>query len=412
MDGASTNVYRSGSITAGENVVCWLFLIVMMLYRPTIFGMSTTTLAVLASVMLILLFSRKICIERTTLRMTMIVAMFFAYTFIVDYLYLGTLNTDAFKAIISIAAILFFYDALLKNKKYRIKFVKIFIGMLVFFAASCLITNTLTILLRNSEHLLYFDYVNTESGYHMYIYFPFTPAYGRRMVGSFSFVRLTALFRECGITQMFYIWAYAESDYYFRDSKWLGIIKGLLLLGTMFCLSTSGFLNLTIYFALEFVFNLISFDKRKKRRRVLVIILLISITVLSQAIPDMSLSNKNEISLSARTDSYKAMFSLIKSSPVGIIFGYSGVNIESSSLGLLQQIYHIGIVGLLLYAIIPLIAIKRVKDRRRFILANVAGFVTLLFAQPIWMAPIVVLMWVLPYDYIADRRILLTNKST
>lgn len=372
-----------------------VFLVVFLLYRPTIFGNVTTATALLLSIVLLFL-KHKLVVTNKLVTVSFSVIIYFTYAILMEKIHTSVLYYDGFKAILSIVVILIFYNSFLKNSCYRIAFARSFIIMLVFFAASCLVTDLLTIFLRNSEKLMLFEYYQEASGYHLYIYFPFTPAYGRRQIGSFAFVRLTALFRECGIAQMFYIWALSEAPYYFKNNN-IKIIRFLLMMGTGLCISTAGFINLVAYFSLDIVFNFAKTDKKNNRKKVIAAIFLVVVFILMQSIPDMSISGKNVISLGARISVYEEIFRLIKGEPLGLLFGYD-VILEGSGLSLMQQVYMIGIVGTILYSMIPITCAKGCKNYKRFLLANIAGFITLLFSQPIWMAPIVILMWYLPYN--------------
>ena len=67
-------------------------------------------------------------------------------------------------------------------------------------------------------------------------------------VGSLSFPRLQSVFRESGIAQAFFVWAFAMA-YFGSKNKWLllGLIFGLLL-----TFSTTGLTTALIVFPLVF----------------------------------------------------------------------------------------------------------------------------------------------------------------
>ena len=377
-----------------SSIIAFLFWISIVLYKPTMIGAILTPVAMLFSFFIFLIYHTTFKRIHLTGSQGIIVLciLYYAYCLFLYYVRKNTVFVNYIKALLSVSLLVFVSLIVLFSDSIRTKFVRLFILALVLWSLSYVCSLPVMLATRNAYALPVFQMnMPRYEDYTLALYFPVTPGFGRISIGSFQFLRLTGLFRECGIAQLFYIWAISEAEYYFNIPKW---IKRLLVLGLLFCFSTMGYVNLVIWMCAKLFLNMKnSMDKKSFRRNLLLILYLVIFVIAFANIPGIRIADKAKVSFNARFGGYMEIFELFKSNP---LFGTDSF-VENSSSGLFQMIYQIGLVGLILYYSIILFAFFHAQNKKRFILANLAGIITLTISQPIWDAPLLFLLWAMPY---------------
>lgn len=385
-----------------KKILAGIAVAVAMLYKPTMLGANLTPLAMILTALLAGYYCWRqgwqLQILKSSLTLLISIAAYYIYRIIHAIVLSGQLDVSVLKAT---GSVLFFVGALsvlLADRDIRRLFVKGFILLLVFFVCSYLLSLPFFFFLDYSVYALeVFGIDIPRYGYHFAIYFPLTPATGRWTILDIQFLRLSALFRECGIAQLFYIWAFSECEHYFQNAK---KIKILLFLGVIFCFSTAGYICLIAFLGLKLVLSIRkNASKQQKKALLYVGIPLVVAVVAFTCIPGISIWSKNPESLLPRLGSLPAA---LEAWSKHFIFGSLEMEIESTGNSMFQLCYRIGLVGLLLYYGIYVVALKNAADKRRFILANVAALLTLSLSQNIYDAPLVYLLILLPYGEEAE----------
>ncbi len=374
-----------------------LLVMIMMLYKPTTLGAITTPIAMILSVLMLFLFSnrngKKLPISNHVMKMIASVVLYYSYCFFNCWVQTGLVKNTAFKAMISICMIIACYSILLSEIDTYKAFCKAFILFLVFQVCSYLITFALSIGRSNVYSLEAFSLYIEKYGYNLNMYYPFTFATGRWIIFSKQILRLSAMFRECGIAQLFYIWAYSECKYFFERSQ---LIKIILFLGILFCLSTAGYVCLIAFLVLELLLTRKEYSKKQIGIRISMVLVVMGLIIMVFTFPGIRIADKNAVSIKSRLGYYEIVFDLLKKN---LLFGIGANTITGTATTFLQTLYGIGIVGFWLYISIFINAYNSAIDKKRFVLANLASIITLMFSQPIYDAPIVFLLAVLPYGY-------------
>lgn len=382
---------REKKILAGVAVAA------VMLYKPTMLGANLTPLGMILTALLVVYYCWRqgwqLQFLKSALALMIPVAAYYGYRIIHAIVLSGQLDISILKAS---GSVLFFVGAmsvLLADHDIRRLFVKGFISLLVFFVCSYLLSLPFFFVLDYSVYALeVFGIDIPRYGYHFAIYFPLTPATGRWTIAEIQFLRLASLFRECGIAQLFYIWAFSECEHYFEKTRW---IKVLLFLGVVFCFSTAGYICLIAFLGLKLLLSIRKNAGKQQARKLLYVGIPLAVAVIAfSCIPGISIWNKNPDSLLPRLGSLPAA---LEAWSKHFIFGSLEMEIESTGNSMFQLCYRIGLVGLLLYYGIFLFAFKNAADKRRFILGNVAALLTLSLSQNIYDAPLVYLLILLPY---------------
>lgn len=215
------------------------------------------------------------------------------------------------------------------------------------------------------------------------VYLPFTIAYGAGKVGSFDIVRMLGFGRECGISQTFYIWAFFKCEDYFKRYRLIRLIMGL---GILCCFSTTGLIIFSVSFVAYLILN---YKKGSKLAKYLILIAVIVLILLCSG--TYSIANRMEKSYADRLDNMIQGVKLLLEYP---IFGYGfmrpvAVDNDLSDICLLSSMGKIGIVGLILFLSIYVIAFVMSEDKKKFIICNCAFFVTTLLAQPLYAVPLI-----------------------
>lgn len=378
------------------NIFVLLFLLIVFLYKPTTIGAILTPIAMVLT-FLCIVFHKKASLRKSVFLMSIAAIMFYTYIFMLDAIKMNTIELNYYKAAISIITLIIGFDLSL-SKIQKELFKKYFILLLCFFSLSCICSIFLCSSGANVESLEICRFHIEAYDYNLTILFPFTPYTGVIPFDFLTIPRLSALFRECGIAQLFYCWAIAESDYYFNSNKL--VVKFLLYAGAICCLSTAGFVSLFLLVSLKFVYKL--FSEKISLLKILTIPILFGAVLglywLVQFAPIIGMENKNQTSSDARLGNIDVIFNTWTQSPSNFIFGAEMDMIGSAGTAFYQRFYYIGLLGVILYALIIYFGYRYSKNHKRFILANVAGIVTALMAQPIWDAAILILLWTMPYS--------------
>lgn len=219
--------------------------------------------------------------------------------------------------------------------------------------------------------------------------FPFSVLYHDMNIGTLSFPRFQHVFREAGIAQAFFIWAFAMA-YFQSKSRWLllGLILGLLL-----TFSTTGVASALIVLPLLFVAKRgLQGTPPQKLINIIMYLFFISI-VLSLAyysalnIPYFGVMDKIGTHGASIND---RLPDLDKVSLLGN--GFYSTSDQNSSINLLKAMESIGIVSSLLYVFLFTfmcwIGTGAVNGFKSFI-ALLPLFITSLSAQPIIDASLV-----------------------
>jgi len=304
------------------------------------------------------------------------------------------INFSLIKALLSGTLLVIFVLIVMHDEYSRVSIPSAFIELLCFFSLSYIITFLASFIVPNLDALKYVSVEIPGYRYTFDLYFPITPAYGEVRFFGKSVLRLTATFRESGIAQLFYVWAYSESDYYFSNKKFTKI---MLIIGIIACQSTAGYFSFLIYLAFKMFVRFLNAKKISNLWSVLgLAILIVFVYWIYTSIPQLNLITKNAYSTGARIGNLRDVYGTLREHP---LFGADTVDYNLYGNSLLQLSANIGLLGLLLYLHIIFRAFLLSDNKQRFILSLLAMFVTLFISQPICDTPIVFMMMVMPYSY-------------
>ncbi|NVO72624.1 O-antigen ligase family protein [Photobacterium damselae] len=372
-----------GASTIYDKTIVFLLITATFLFPPSMLGLKSTPFAMIVTMVAFLLTIIKLKRIHISKRDVVILITFFIFIFYIIFqsTYLvGEVNILYTKAFVSISFALFVFSFSFRIPELKKKYFKVLIGVFVFFVISNIVTILFTFLI-GSNNLLIYELPLYGDTYKLSIYFPLTISYGRLNFYGVDIQRLSALFREPGITQAFYLWAFVVSDRYYSNQ----FVKPLLALGVIMTLSTSGFIGLFI------IIVLVYFLKKISIKNILFLMLLIppSLYVYNN-IPGISLESKNQGSYDARVVKLEESLEIYKENP---IFGIGASNnyIEGTSTAFLQQAYSIGSVGIIFYFLIFIMACVYLKkiERKLFVISFIPILLTLATSQPIALTPIV-----------------------
>ena len=385
-------------IKIGKKQLAILLIVVMLLYKPTTLGSVLTPIAMASSMLLLLLYGKKrgsfkYPMTRVGKKIIFPIYLYYIYCFFQEYVMSGVLNYNILKGGISILIFVITVSVFMADEPIRFDFVKGFIRLLEFWVISYIISLPLFFITSNVYELEVLGIDIPVYGYHLAFYFPFTPATGRLTLFGIQFLRLASLFRECGIAQLFYIWAFEECHYYFNKVK---THRTILLLGVVFCFSTAGYVCLIAYLVTDMVLNSTRKKNKKEfKRSIGIIVLCVAIVIAFMTVPGIKLEDKNKVSYNARITSLGNAMEAMKENP---LFGTGEFFIESTGNSLLQSVYKVGLIGIGLYYAIFVDALRYSRNKKRFILANIASVLTLSLSQPIFDAPLIFLLVIIPYE--------------
>ena len=291
-----------------KRILAGIAVAIAMLYKPTMLGANLTPLALVLTVLLAVYYcwrqGWRLYLLTTSLKLMIPIAAYYGYRLIHAVTLTGQLDMSVLKAAGSVLVFVGAMSVFLADRDMRHLFVKYFFLLLAFFVCSYLVSLPLFFCLDIVYGLEVYGKEIPRYGYYFAIYFPFTPATGRWTILDIQFLRLSALFRECGIAQLFYIWAFSECEHYFQNAK---KIKILLFLGVIFCFSTAGYICLIAFLGLKLVLSIRkNASKQQKKALLYVGIPLVVAVVAFTCIPGISIWSKNPESLLPRLGSLPA----------------------------------------------------------------------------------------------------------
>lgn len=385
---------RWRKLTLISKVLLTLMLLSIFLYKPTVIGINFTPFGMILSLISCILFTisskQKITVSTKNMAIMLAVLIYFVYVCIQSVILLGWYDINLVKACVSIICLLFCFSIIFQNKLIEYYLFKLFIGVLLFFVVSNIFT-LIFAKMFSLEQVLLLDIPMMDDGYRLQVYFPFTAVYGRFMIFGELIMRLTSLFREPGIAQAFYLWAFVVCGRYYQ-SKFL---KYLLLLGVIMNLSTVGFLNLMVVLGLISIFNM---KISNLSAPIVSFLLLVGAFGIFSSIPGVSLDSKSSVSYDARVGKLDEGVNEFFQAPI-FGNGASDLYIEGTATSFLQQSYAVGAVGVILYLFIFVTGFLAEKGSKKdYFLAYVAIMITLLFSQPIEISPLVMLLLLVDFS--------------
>lgn len=400
MKGIETDIYTWKYVKGIDKLLILLMILSAYLLKPMMLGANWTPVSMGILLFLTITYvvknkySYKIFILRKNIFIILAIISYFVYCAIQNLLLIGDLPNSIVKAFFSILVVAICFTILLGDKTLNYYFFKIYIITLGAFSVSYLVTFILSCFI-GLDKLLVFQTTIDGYGYALKIYFPFTSGTGTLPVAGMQIIRNSALLRECGITQLFYLWAFASSDRFFRNSKY---IKALMIIGTISCFSTTGYINLLFVFCFLILANYKKLrTKNSKIRLMLSLIALITFYWGFNNIEGIRMEDKADVSYNARIDKLYEGLDLLQENPLFGV-GYSNAYVVGTSTSFLQRSYTIGLFGLFLYLNIFIVAYAFTRMKSRYVLAILPLIVTVLFAQPIDEACLIFILLIYNYD--------------
>ncbi|SCW52173.1 hypothetical protein SAMN04487970_101250 [Paenibacillus tianmuensis] len=371
-----------------------LLLIATFMMRPTAFGQSMSSLAIVISLGAVYFHIAEHSIKKNLrfarhIQFVLVVSVvMWVYFFSHAGIHSG-LNFDfVVKATVTHIVILFSFALILSEEKANQMYFRGFIFIMMAFVISYYITLALSFVIP-WEALFMFK-IDVES-YETTgkTYFPFTVLYSFIEMPGLNLPRLLGLFRESGIFQAFLIWALFCLKSYGLNRGW---IKVVLFLGVGATLSTTG---LAIYFvalALRYMLD---------RRSVKAVLIFSFMFYAAFYAPFIGLNEKSEklgASVTDRSDATLEGLRLFLDHPFGTGMynaGYS--NVDQLGINLLSSMYMIGIIGVLLVLIVYFATAATVENKKEYFVAITPLFMTLLISQPVLDAPLFYIMLMAAY---------------
>lgn len=218
------------------------------------------------------------------------------------------------------------------------------------------------------------------------LYFPYSVNWAAVGIGGYSIPRMLGVYREAGMAQIFFFTAYFLS--YLVSFNRIKLVRTLLLLGGILTFSTSGLLSFFIGYLVLNYFPQWSIKFSAKKLLVIFIVIPVVLAVLIFT-PDIGILDKiTSISGNQRTQSFLYSINLLAENPLFGAGYYKGFeNMERLGeeyvqfLGIIGVAYQIGIVGLVLYFLPWLYAIRYFHNKKT-VFVLMPCFVTLFFSQP------------------------------
>lgn len=228
------------------------------------------------------------------------------------------------------------------------------------------------------------EYVYAYEGHTLY--FPYSVNWASVGIGGFSIPRMLGIYREAGMAQLFFFTAYFFT--YIINFNRIKLVRTLLLLGGILTFSTSGLLS---FFIGYLVLNYFPQWRIKFSARKLLIIFIVIPVILTVLIftPDIGILDKiASISGSQRTQSFLYSINLFAENPLfgtGYYKGFEDMERLGEEyvqfLGIIGVAYQIGIVGLALYFLPWLYAIRYFHSKTT-VFVLIPCLATLFFSQP------------------------------
>lgn len=365
-----------------------LFVLGLLLLRPTAFGQSLSTLGII-----IILSTAGMSVldgKIKKLRYNNITSVYIilCILFLCLYLMLNGMTSQSsnmdfvIKGVISVAivSIVTFVHSV---DKYFIK--RIFDLLAYIFALtalSCSVTFLISRFIPLETMLLgkysIEGYSGPESGN---IYFPLSHLYSYFSFNGQLYPRFSGFFREAGIFQAVLLWTIAYV-YIHRLPYWL-IIS--CLLGVIVTFSTTGIIVGAALLIL--IFGLFS----KIHLLYRIILLVITISFLPMVIyetPGIGLNDKPSVSISDRSQAVQMGVRDISSNLTGQGYYSQGVQISNQGINLISYIFFIGIMGFVLAVMPYFVAFALNRYHSQAIILLFPLFVTSILTQPLLDAPL------------------------
>lgn len=297
-----------------------------------------------------------------------------------------------------------------QERNVQRKFCRMLILIMAFFVLSYVISFALSLVVGWDKLKLFeIDYsyfVNAP------VFFPFTIAYGHGTIAGIDIWRLLGIGRESGITQTIYMWGFFVADDYFNKAN---IIKILMVLGLVVCFSTTG---MVIFVGIQ-VLNLLMqrWKKLFSFNTLAITIVIVMFVYLLVAGDTFSFSYRFEMSYSDRIDAMEyAMTNLVKSPFFGVGFMRTpNVSTIQSDISLIASTGQIGLIGILLFLLVYLVALLNTKDkqaRKKFMFSNSGFLLTTLFAQPLFYSGLIYYFLLMDYSINQNKHIQSKNELT
>ena len=163
-------------------------------------------------------------------------------------------------------------------------------------------------------------------------------------------------------------------------------IRFLMGMGILFCFSTTGLVIFAVSFVAYLIFN---YKKAKKLTKYLILLSVIVFILLFSG--TYSISNRLETSYGDRLENILIGLKMLCDYPV---FGYGYMRPvaeynDLSDICLLSSMGKIGIVGLILFFSVYVVAFIMSKDKKKFVICNCGFILTTLLAQPLYAVPLI-----------------------
>ena len=228
--------------------------------------------------------------------------------------------------------------------------------------------------------------------------FPFTIVYGSGSVGGMTIWRLLGLARESGIMQMLFAWAYFVSDGRFRFD---GIVKVLLTIGVLVCLSTTGLALFVGAILLKVLVNRQSKFLSFNSFFIVIIVVLVGWILLGSG--SYGISNRMSVSYVDRSVAMDYSTRYLKQAPLfGVGFmslpENAGVQWNICLLGSAGQIGYVGLFLFFLTYVVGFFSCKSPDGRKYFLFANLSFFLTTVLSQPLFYSGLIYMFLFFDYD--------------
>lgn len=349
-----------------NNVLLSIWAITMLLFRPCVIGEEANVaiyfIFVTLTFLIAILNARSYLLQAKNFKMALCILVLMVYLFCQ-----GLLLSDALSSVVNssivIIGVTFCLMLILNNKNNN----QIILKAIIYFHFLLCVSAILTFILLCFNHfnvksvpLIAKLYLYSKGGPAEEIYgehailFPVTLIWGRLTTIGFDFPRFLGIYRESGMTQIFYITCYFLT--FFIDLRFKRVVRFSLLFGSILTFSTGGFISLAFGYIFMTLFN-------KSKGALLIkkgLIILLSAGILSIAIflPGLGIMSKStQINGIDRTNSYSYSIKRFLDSPFigqGYYKGFSKdsegrFNGEQGFIGLIGTVYQFGLIGLILY---------------------------------------------------------------
>ncbi len=375
-------------------IIFWTF--AFLCFRPSIFGEKYNLIVFITflSLSILLIGLEKPSIRRNPFSISLLIGMMALYFFTQGFL-LGSPTSIIFNSCFLIVFVSLLVAIVMPVNTLPI--LKAFVHIHVVLAISSIITISLFFLLglnpdnlislldlgpllgRTQEEYKYAFEAHT-------LYFPYSVNWASIGIGGYSIPRMLGIYREAGMAQIFFFTAYFFT--YLVDFNRIKLVRALLLLGGILTFSTSGLLSFFVGYLFLNYFPQWKIRFSAKKLLIIFIVIPVILTILIFT-PDIGILDKiASISGSQRTQSFLYSINLFAENPLFGIGYYKGFeDMERLGeeyvqfLGIIGVAYQIGIVGLVLYFLPWLYAIRYFHNRTT-VFVLIPCFVTLFFSQP------------------------------